>query len=81
MNKKYLTFEKHIQDIYRRIINFGTKYDYSSADDSNISDSELGMSEHEELANNIFKNKKVLYIKKPKKEKSQFNSNNINFEL
>ena len=67
LNEDYQkNYNKHIEEIYGKVNNNDFDYEYSSADDSDISDSEFGLSEDEELINKNIKSSKVLYIKKNK---------------
>ena len=58
------SLDKHLLEIYGNEKVNNDEYDYSSADDSEISESDFGISENEELINKNIKEKRKLYVKK-----------------
>ena len=58
------SLDKHLLEIYGNEKVNNDEYDYASADDSEISESDFGISENEELINKNIKEKRKLYVKK-----------------
>ena len=58
------SLDKHLVEIYGNDKVNNDEYDYSSVDDSEISESDFEISENEELISENIKEKRKLYVKK-----------------